>query len=188
MSIEIVFRARMVDGYQRKLRLQQLSRRVVKDGCGFKERSTVTETNCGRIAQNGRFATASQFRPSRDSQSQRLKAAGVRISLDDFGTGYSSLSPIQKLPLDKIKVDGSFVHNLADSEASRKIVSSVSALSRDLSLSCVVEDVETREQLDILKGIGCHLIQGYFFSKPMRKTDVAAFLVGQFELRSKIIA
>ncbi|SMC71823.1 diguanylate cyclase (GGDEF) domain-containing protein [Fulvimarina manganoxydans] len=113
----------------------------------------------------------------------RLKEAGVRISLDDFGTGYSSLSQIQKLPLDKIKVDGSFIRDLADSEASRKIVSSVSALSRDLSLSCVVEGVETREQLDILQGIGCHLIQGYFYSKPMRETEVDAFLKGQSNLR-----
>ena len=118
----------------------------------------------------------------------RLKATGVRISLDDFGTGYSSLSQIQKLPLDKIKVDGSFVRNLADSEASRKIVSSVSALSRDLSLSCVVEGVETREQLDILHGIGCHLIQGYFYSKPMREADVDAFLQGQSNLRDGLKA
>lgn len=105
-----------------------------------------------------------------------LKAAGVRIALDDFGTGYSSLSQIQKLPLDKIKVDGSFVRDLATSEASQKIVRSVSALSRDLALSCVVEGVETREQLDILQNIGCHLIQGYYFSKPMPETQVEGFL------------
>lgn len=117
-----------------------------------------------------------------------LKAAGVRISLDDFGTGYSSLSQIQKLPLDKIKVDGSFVRDLAESEASRKIVSSVSALSRDLSLSCVVEGVETQEQLDILQGIGCSLIQGYFFSKPMREDQVQDFLDRQLGLVSKVEA
>ncbi len=105
-----------------------------------------------------------------------LKNTGARISLDDFGTGYSSLSQIQKLPLDKIKVDGSFVRDLESNEASRKIVSSVSALSRDLALACVVEGVETREQLDILQGIGCSLIQGYFYSKPMREADVGAFL------------
>ncbi|WP_322964022.1 putative bifunctional diguanylate cyclase/phosphodiesterase [Sphingomonas fuzhouensis] len=109
----------------------------------------------------------------------RLKATGARISLDDFGTGYSSLSQIQKLPLDKIKVDGSFVRDLADSEASQKIVRSVSALSRDLSLKCVVEGVETRQQLDILQDMGCSLIQGYFFSKPMREADVGAFLADQ---------
>ncbi|WP_171070334.1 putative bifunctional diguanylate cyclase/phosphodiesterase [Methylobacterium terricola] len=114
----------------------------------------------------------------------RLKATGARISLDDFGTGYSSLSQIQKLPLDKIKVDGSFVRDLEKNEASRKIVSSVSALSRDLSLSCVVEGVETREQLDILQGIGCRLIQGYFYSKPMREEDVGRFLEQQSGVRS----
>ena len=110
-----------------------------------------------------------------------LKGTGARISLDDFGTGYSSLS--QKLPLDKIKVDGSFVRDLESNEASRKIVSSVSALSRDLALSCVVEGVETREQLDILQTIGCSLIQGYFYSKPMREEDVSQFLDRQSDLR-----
>jgi predicted signal transduction protein with EAL and GGDEF domain len=113
----------------------------------------------------------------------RLKATGTRISLDDFGTGYSSLSQIQKLPLDKIKVDGSFVRDLADSEASQKIVRSVSALSRDLSLSCVVEGVETQEQLDILQDMGCSLIQGYFFAKPLREADVGAFLADQARAR-----
>ncbi|WP_062118460.1 putative bifunctional diguanylate cyclase/phosphodiesterase [Aureimonas sp. AU40] len=117
-----------------------------------------------------------------------LKATGARISLDDFGTGYSSLSQIQKLPLDKIKVDASFVRDLETNPASRKIVSSVTALSRDLSLSCVVEGVETREQLDILQGLGCSLIQGYFYSRPMREVDVEAFLDQQLELRSSIEA
>ena len=113
-----------------------------------------------------------------------LKATGARISLDDFGTGYSSLSQIQKLPLDKIKVDGSFVRDLADSEASRKIVRSVTALSRDLSLKCVVEGVETQEQLDILQDIGCNLIQGYFYSKPMREDQVEDFLARQTSVRN----
>ncbi|RFC62195.1 EAL domain-containing protein [Fulvimarina endophytica] len=116
----------------------------------------------------------------------RLKATGVRISLDDFGTGYSSLSQIQKLPLDKIKVDGSFVRDLETNDASRKIVSSVTALSRDLSLSCVVEGVETREQLDILQDIGCRLIQGYFYSKPMKEADVSAFLAEQYAIRHPV--
>ncbi len=114
----------------------------------------------------------------------RLKATGARLALDDFGTGYSSLSQVQKLPLDKIKVDASFVHDLEGSEASRKIVSAVTALTRDLSLSCVVEGVETQEQLDILQTIGCRLIQGYVYSKPMRQEDVAAFLAGQSGLRT----
>ncbi|RIY02534.1 EAL domain-containing protein [Aureimonas flava] len=117
-----------------------------------------------------------------------LKATGACISLDDFGTGYSSLSQIQKLPLDKIKVDGSFVRDLASSEASRKIVRSVNALSRDLSLSCVVEGVETREQLDILQGIGCRLIQGYFYSRPLPEADVPAFLAAQGAARRAEVA
>lgn len=109
----------------------------------------------------------------------RLKALGAQISLDDFGTGYSSLSQIQKLPLDKIKVDGSFVRNLIDNEASQKIVRSVSALSRDLNLQCVVEGVETRAQLELLNAFGCDLIQGYYYAKPMLDSEVIGFLASQ---------
>lgn len=105
-----------------------------------------------------------------------LKAAGVRIALDDFGTGYSSLSQLQRLPLDKIKVDGSFVRDLSESDSSRKIIKSVYSLSRELSLSCVVEGVETLQQLDILQDMGCNLIQGYYYSRPMPEGDVESFL------------
>jgi diguanylate cyclase (GGDEF)-like protein len=115
-----------------------------------------------------------------------LKATGARISLDDFGTGYSSLSQIQRLPLDKIKVDASFIRNLIDSEASQKIVRSVSSLSRDLSLDCVVEGVETEDQLNMLTEMGCNLIQGYIYSRPLKAIDVQPFLDQQ--VRTDVVA
>lgn len=105
-----------------------------------------------------------------------LKALGSRISLDDFGTGYSSLSQIQKLPLDKIKVDASFVRNLDGDVASEKIIRSINALTRDLSLGCVVEGVETEDQLTRLREIGCSLIQGYYYSRPLKVDAVDSFL------------
>lgn len=111
-----------------------------------------------------------------------LKRTGARIALDDFGTGYSSLSYMQRLPLDKIKVDGAFVKNLGACASSRKIVRSIAALSRDLDLECVIEGVETLEQLERVKEIGCHLVQGYHFAKPMDAAEVCDFLRDERQL------
>lgn len=105
-----------------------------------------------------------------------LKACGAHIALDDFGTGFSSLAYVNGLPLDKLKVDKSFVENIDQDESSRNIVRLVISLCRDLNLECVVEGVETREQLDALVLLGCTNIQGYYFSKPLNAEDVPAFL------------
>ena len=106
----------------------------------------------------------------------RLKSVGVNISLDDFGTGYSSLSHVHALPLDKIKIDRSFVKNLEDNVAGQTIVRSMMTLCRDLRLSCVVEGVETDSQLRAVSELGCEQIQGYYFSKPLAAAEVARYL------------
>jgi len=105
-----------------------------------------------------------------------LKAMGCGISLDDFGTGYSSLSHVHLLPLDKIKVDRSFVADINDNSVSHKIVKSIAGLCADMDLTCTVEGVETKEQLDSLRQLGCDLIQGYYFAKPMPAAAVADYL------------
>jgi len=92
---------------------------------------------------------------------------GCGISLDDFGTGYSSLSHVHRLPLDKIKVDRSFVADINDNPVSHKIIKSLTGLCDDMEIACVVEGVETRAQLDTLRRLGCDYIQGYYFAKPM---------------------
>ncbi|MEY9754225.1 diguanylate cyclase (GGDEF)-like protein [Bradyrhizobium yuanmingense] len=96
-----------------------------------------------------------------------LKAMGCGISLDDFGTGYSSLSHVHRLPLDKIKVDRSFVSDINENPVSHKIIKSLTGLCDDMEIACVVEGVETRAQLDTLRRLGCDFIQGYYFAKPM---------------------
>lgn len=96
-----------------------------------------------------------------------LKALGCGISLDDFGTGYSSLSQLHSLPLNKIKVDRSFVTELHRNPASYKIVKSLIALSRDMGLECIVEGVETIQEVAALKALGCTFVQGYHYSKPL---------------------
>ena len=105
-----------------------------------------------------------------------LKAMGCGISLDDFGTGYSSLSHVHLLPLDKIKIDRSFVADINDNGVSHKIVKSIAGLCADIDLICTVEGVETKEQLASLRQLGCDLIQGYLFAKPMPGDAVGRYL------------
>lgn len=105
-----------------------------------------------------------------------LRLLGCGISLDDFGTGYSSLSRLHALPLTKIKIDRSFVTDLHKNPTSYKIVKSLLALGRDMELDCVIEGVETEEELAALRKLGGVLIQGYIYSPPISEHDVAAFL------------
>ena len=105
-----------------------------------------------------------------------FKILGCGIALDDFGTGYSSLSQLHALPLTKIKIDRSFVSGLHQNPASYKIVKSLLALSSDMGLGCVIEGVETREELDALKKLGGVLVQGYFYSPPVAESEIAGFL------------
>jgi len=105
-----------------------------------------------------------------------LKAMGCGISLDDFGTGYSSLSHVHRLPLDKIKIDRSFVADINENAVSHKIIKSLAGLCDDMEIACVAEGVETRAQLDTLRRLGCDYIQGYYFAKPMPADSIGAYL------------
>jgi predicted signal transduction protein with EAL and GGDEF domain len=105
-----------------------------------------------------------------------LKALGAHIALDDFGTGYSSLSYVHRLPLDKIKIDRSFIKDIETLPACRDIVKTVIDLCRNLKLTCVIEGMETEEQAQILRGLGGATMQGYYFSKPMPADAVEGFL------------
>jgi diguanylate cyclase (GGDEF)-like protein len=96
-----------------------------------------------------------------------FRQLGCGVSLDDFGTGFSSLSQLHALALTKLKVDRSFVTRIHEKPASYKIVKSLVALSQDMGLDCIIEGVETREELDALRSLGCRTVQGYLFSRPM---------------------
>ncbi|MBB4066656.1 putative bifunctional diguanylate cyclase/phosphodiesterase [Gellertiella hungarica] len=96
-----------------------------------------------------------------------LRHFGSGISLDDFGTGYSSLNHVHKLPLSKIKIDGSFVAQIDSRPASYKIVKSVLAMCEDMGLEAIVEGVETEAELSVLKDMGVEVVQGYHFSRPL---------------------
>jgi diguanylate cyclase (GGDEF)-like protein len=97
---------------------------------------------------------------------------GVHIAMDDFGTGYSSLSYLQKFPFDKIKIDGSFIQGLADSDESAAIVRAVAGLAKSFHMTTTAEGVETDEQLRIVRELGCTEMQGHLFAKACNAQDV----------------
>ena len=96
-----------------------------------------------------------------------LRATGVRLCIDDFGTGYSSLSYLHELPIDSLKIDRSFVGAMGDDERKIKIVQSILVLGKSLGIDVVAEGVETLQQAELLRRLGCERAQGYFFSRPV---------------------
>jgi EAL domain-containing protein (putative c-di-GMP-specific phosphodiesterase class I) len=94
----------------------------------------------------------------------QLRAIGVRIALDDFGTGYSSLSYLQRFPFDKIKIDRSFVNDIAGVDGSSPIVQAVINIAAARNMTTTAEGVETQQQRTLLRGLGCTQMQGYLFS------------------------
>jgi EAL domain-containing protein (putative c-di-GMP-specific phosphodiesterase class I) len=96
-----------------------------------------------------------------------LKKIGILFSLDDFGTGYSSLQYLKRLPLDQLKIDQSFVDDLAVNSSDRVIVRTIIAMAQSLNLNVIAEGVETEEQRQLLLESGCTHYQGYLFGKPV---------------------
>lgn len=105
----------------------------------------------------------------------QLKELGVTLSLDDFGTGFSSLSYLMRLPVDKLKIDRSFIGGLQDSARSRAIVKGVIDISRGLGIHVIAEGVETGAQVSRLRELGCVEMQGYFFGRPVPPAQVAPY-------------
>ena len=112
----------------------------------------------------------------------RLRKAGVRLSIDDLGIGQSSLAYLKRLPVHEVKIDKSFVLNMADDQDDDAIVCAVVGLAHRLRLSVVAEGVETVHARDRLVEIGCDVAQGYWYSRPLPASDVAAWFAGRADL------
>jgi diguanylate cyclase (GGDEF)-like protein len=109
----------------------------------------------------------------------QLREIGVKISMDDFGTGYSSLSYLRSFPFDKIKIDRTFVHELAAAGDGLAIVKAVIGLGRSLGISTSAEGVETEAQLDVVRDEGCSEVQGFFFSPPLPAAAISRLFAGK---------
>ena len=107
---------------------------------------------------------------------QTLKKAGICMSLDDFGTGYSSLSHLHRLPIDELKLDMSFVHDLESSQQARALTTSILSIGRALNMHVVAEGVETHAQRDFLTALGCEVLQGFLFSPPVISYELERWL------------
>ncbi|TDO09757.1 bifunctional diguanylate cyclase/phosphodiesterase [Halomonas ventosae] len=138
---------------------------------GFADRLLTILTRTGALAERLKLeVTESLFVHDRDEARETmllLKAHGVSFALDDFGTGYSSLSYLKRLPLDQLKIDQSFVHDLLEDKASAAIVATTITLAKSLHLQVIAEGVETEAQRAWLMAHGCHAFQGYLFSRPV---------------------
>ena len=107
---------------------------------------------------------------------EQFAAMGIRVALDDFGSGFSSLVYLQRIPIDRLKIDLSFTSHLETSKSNRDIMRHILALCSDLKIDCVVEGVETPSQAEILRGMKAPLLQGYYFARPMQAAQLLAYI------------
>lgn len=138
-----------------------------------------TGMNAGELELEITEAVASEHPEKIIHTMNRLKNLGVRLAIDDFGTGYSSLSYLRRFPVDTLKIDRSFVSTMETNENSAAIVRMILSLAKELKLEVVAEGVENAVQQKLLADLGCDLLQGFYFFKPLFVNDYQALLATQ---------
>jgi EAL domain-containing protein (putative c-di-GMP-specific phosphodiesterase class I) len=114
---------------------------------------------------------------------RRCAASGIRVVLDDFGSGYSALSYLKRLPIAGLKIDRSFIEDIAGDSYDRAIVGSIVTIAKSASLHVIAEGIETAVQLELVGSLGCHGAQGYLFSGPVSAEDLEALIPRRAALR-----
>ena len=107
---------------------------------------------------------------------RKFRSYGIKIMMDDFGSGYSSLNMLKDVEVDILKVDMKFVQDIERSKRAAAVVRGIVQLAENLQMDTVMEGVETQSQLDALQAMGCNLIQGYYFSRPLPKEEFIRLL------------
>ncbi len=148
--------------------VERLAQRVADDG--VPPQALVLEVTESMLMQDLDRAVA---------RLQALHALGFRLSLDDFGTGYSSLAYLKRFPIDELKIDRSFVQDVAQGDREAALVAAIATLAQRLDLQVVAEGVETAAQADALRRLGCLLHQGYHWGRPMPVSDFEALLAAR---------
>jgi EAL domain-containing protein (putative c-di-GMP-specific phosphodiesterase class I) len=116
----------------------------------------------------------------------QLRELGVRIAMDDFGTGYSSLNYLRRFPFDKVKIDKSFIENMAQDASSLAIVQAVISIAKSRNIATTAEGVEKQEQLELLRALGCTEMQGYLFSAARPAVELAPMLLPQMPQKRSV--
>ncbi|OUS24780.1 hypothetical protein A9Q99_23590 [Gammaproteobacteria bacterium 45_16_T64] len=110
----------------------------------------------------------------------KLRTLGVTIALDDFGTGYSSLKYLQKLPIDVLKIDRSFIIDMETNDSTKQVLKSIFEIANNLHIITVASGIENRKQLDMVKEFKCNFVQGYYFSKPLPESEAFTYLTTNY--------
>jgi len=137
------------------------------DATGCPAESLALEITEGQILKNPDVSI---------DQLHKIRELGIEVHIDDFGTGYSSLTYLKKLPVDKIKIDRSFVRDITEDKEDAAIVRAVIALARSLDIDVIAEGVETQQQVDFLVKEGCAVAQGFYYARPMPSLELSSFL------------